>query len=212
RTSSSTTRTSRAPASRRWPKARRSSSSRVRGRRAQRRRRSSSSAGSAIAAEALEPAKPLLRGVLHQWAFLASLAAGGALVAEAAGARARVAAAVFAGTVATMFGASALYHRVTWQPRPRRWLRRLDHAMIYSLIAGTYTPFGLLTLSGAWRYAILGIAWTGAFVAIVLKFVWVDAPKWLSASIALALGWVGVIAVPTIVGWAGWTSGSLLVA
>src|SRR5207237_8404413 len=94
----------------------------------------------------------------------------------------------------------------------RRCLRGRDHPMIYSLIAGTYTPFGLLTLSGAWRYAILGIAWTGAFVAIVLKFVWVDAPKWLSAAIALALGWVGVLAVPTIVGRAGWTSGSLLVA
>ena len=157
-----------------------------------------------------ELGKPRLRGVLHQWAFVASLAGGSALVAEAAGSRARVAAAVFAASVATMFGASALYHRVTWQPRPRRWLRRLDHAMIYSLIAGTYTPFGLLVLSGAWRFAILGIVWTGALAAIVLKLAWVDAPKWLSAAIALGLGWVGVVGFPKIVGSAGWTSSSLL--
>jgi hemolysin III len=163
-------------------------------------------------AETLELDKPRLRGVLHQWAFVASLAAGGALVVEAAGARARVAAAIFAATVAAMFGASALYHRVTWQPRPRRWLRRLDHAMIYSLIAGTYTPFGLLALSGAWRLTILAIVWTGALVAIVLKFVWVDAPKWLSAAIALGLGWVGVVAFPKIIGEVGWTSASLLFA
>ena len=162
--------------------------------------------------DAVEPDKPRLRGVLHQWAFVASLAVGGALVAEAAGVRARVAASVFAGTVAAMFGASALYHRVTWQPAPRRWLRRLDHAMIYSLIAGTYTPFGLLVLSGAWRFAILGIVWTGAGLAIALKLVWVDAPKWLSAAIALGLGWVGVVCFPKIVGEAGWTSGSLLLA
>src|SRR5437867_414128 len=95
--------------------------------------------------------RPKLRGVLHQWAFVVSLAAGAVLVVEAASMRARVAAAIFACTVATMFGASALYHRVIWQPRVRRWLRRLDHAMIYSLIAGTYTPFGLLVLTGAWR-------------------------------------------------------------
>ena len=111
-----------------------------------------------------------------------------------------------------MFGASALYHRVTWQPGPRRWLRRLDHAMIYSLIAGTYTPFGILVLSGAWRFTILAVVWTGAAGAIVLKFAWVDAPKWLSAAIALALGWVGIVAFPQIVGSAGWTSGSLLLA
>jgi hemolysin III len=162
--------------------------------------------------DGVDPGRPRLRGVLHQWAFVASLAAGGTLVAEAAGARARVAAAVFAGTVAAMFGASALYHRVTWQPRPRRWLRRLDHAMIYALIAGTYTPFGLLALSGAWRYTILGIVWTGASVAIVLKLVWVDAPKWLSAVLALALGWVGIAGFPKIISEVGWSSASLLFA
>jgi hemolysin III len=162
--------------------------------------------------EAAIPDRPRLRGVLHQWAFVASLAAGGALVAGAAGARAHVSAVVFACTVASMFGASALYHRVSWEPRPRRWLRRLDHAMIYGLIAGTYTPFGLVALSGAWRVTILAIVWTGALVAIVLKLVWVDGPKWVSAGFALGLGWVGIVGFPKIVGEVGWTSAALLLA
>jgi hemolysin III len=144
--------------------------------------------------------RPRLRGVFHQYAFFASLVFGALLVAGASGAGERTAAAVFAAALATMFGVSALYHRLTWPPRARRWMRRLDHAAIYLLIAGTYTPFGLLALSGSWRWTVLPIVWGGALVAIVLKLAWVDAPKWVAAVIGIALGWVGIVALPQL--WA----------
>jgi len=144
-------------------------------------------------------AKPLLRGVLHQAAFFVSLAVAPLLIFGADGGRARLAAAVFAGSVAACFGASALYHRVTWTPGVRLWMRRVDHAGVYVLIAGTYTPVSLLVLRGAWRPTILAIVWTGAAAAIVLKFVWVGAPKWLAAAIGIALGWVAVAALPQLI-------------
>ncbi len=146
-----------------------------------------------------ELAKPLLRGVLHQAAFFLALAAAPLLVIGAEGTRAKVAAAIFAGSVAACFGASALYHRVMWTPNVRLWMRRIDHAGVYLLIAGTYTPVSLLVLRGAWRPTILAIVWTGAAAAIVLKFVWVAAPKWLAAAIGIALGWVAVVALPQLV-------------
>jgi hemolysin III len=144
-------------------------------------------------------AKPLLRGVLHQAAFWISLAVAPFLIIGADGARATAAAAVFAGSVAACFGISALYHRVTWTPRKRLWMRRLDHAGVYLLIAGTYTPVSLLALTGDWRVVVLTIVWAGAALAIVLKFVWVGAPKWLAAAIGIALGWVAVVALPQLV-------------
>ena len=138
--------------------------------------------------------KPRLRGVFHEVGFYAALVAGAFLVATAEAGRARVAAIVFATCLAICFGASALYHRPTWRPRPRAWLARLDHAGIYLLIAGTYTPFGLLVMSRGWAVPVLSVVWGGAAAAIVLKLVWVRAPKWLSAAIALALGWVAAAA------------------
>jgi hemolysin III len=144
--------------------------------------------------------RPRLRGVSHQYAFFLSLGAGAALVAAASGGRETVATAVFAGALAAMFGVSAAYHRILWRPRPRRWMRRLDHATIYLLIAGTYTPFGLLILPPTWAVVVLSIVWSGCAVAIALKFLWVDAPKWLAAAIAIALGWVGIVAFPHLVG------------
>jgi hemolysin III len=157
-------------------------------------------------------AKPLLRGVLHQAAFFVSLAVAPLLIVGADGGRARLAAAVFAGSVAACFGASALYHRVTWTPGVRLWMRRVDHAGVYVLIAGTYTPVSLLVLRGAWRPTILAIVWTGAAAAIVLKFVWVGAPKWLAASIGIALGWVAVAALPQLISHIDPVGVSLLVA
>jgi hemolysin III len=147
----------------------------------------------------VDDVRPRLRGVSHQYAFFLSLGAGAALVAIASGAREIVASAVFAGTLAVMFGVSAAYHRVTWRPTARRWMRRLDHTAIYLLIAGTYTPFGLLVLPPTWAVVVLSIVWSGCAIAIALKFIWVDAPKWLAAALALALGWVGVVAFPHLV-------------
>jgi hemolysin III len=140
--------------------------------------------------------RPRLRGVFHQYAFFVSLAFGALLVVGASGAGERTSAAVFATALAAMFGISALYHRVPWRPRARRWMRRLDHAAIYLLIAGTYTPVGFLAFSGAWRWTVLPVVWGGALVAIVLKLTWIDAPKWLAATVGIALGWVGIVALP----------------
>lgn len=137
--------------------------------------------------------------MLHQAAFVIALALAPLLILGADGGLPRAAAAVFAASVAACFGASALYHRVTWTPRVRLWMRRVDHAGVYLLIAGTYTPVSLLVLEGAWRPAVLTIVWAGAVVAIVLKFVWVAAPKWLAAAIGIALGWVAVVALPQLI-------------
>lgn len=143
--------------------------------------------------------RPLLRGVLHQAALVVAVAAGVVFVVETDGGRRTVAAAVFAASAATMLAVSAIYHRVTWTPRARLRMRRADHAGIYILIAGTYTPVGLLALHGVLQKVVLGVVWTGAAAAIVLKLAWVHAPKWLSAAIAIGLGWVGVAALPQLI-------------
>ena len=135
-----------------------------------------------------------LRGVFHELAFFAAVGIGIPLVLTAAPGKARLSAIVFASCVAACFGASALYHRPTWQPRARSWLARLDHAGIYLLIAGTYTPFCLLVLSRGWAVPVLTIIWTGATAAILLKLFWPGLPKRASAAIGLALGWVAVVA------------------
>ena len=147
--------------------------------------------------------RPRLRGVWHQWAFVAAIPAGLTLGFAAETPRARAAAAVFATSVVLMFGASALYHRITWSPSRRIWLRRLDHAGIYGLIAGTYTPFGLLVLDGAWRAVVLAVVWSGALLALALKLLWPSGPKWISAAVGVGLGWVGAAAFPELVHAAG---------
>ncbi len=144
----------------------------------------------------IEP-RPLLRGVLHATAFVAAVVVGIVFVAFAPAGRA-LPASVFAASAAVMLGTSALYHRVIWSARARLWMRRADHAGIYLLIAGTYTPVGLLSLHGAWRPTVLAIVWSGAGVAILLKLCWVGSPKWLSAAIGVALGWAGVAAMPEL--------------
>jgi hemolysin III len=143
-------------------------------------------------------ARPLLRGVFHEVGFWLALAAGALLLLGADGTRQRLADAVFAGSVAACFGASALYHRVTWTPNVRVWMRRVDHAGVYLMIAGTYTPVALLALHGDWRPVVLSVVWFGAAVAITLKFVWVAAPRWVAAKLGLALGWVAVSALPEL--------------
>jgi hemolysin III len=158
------------------------------------------------------PVKPRLRGLSHQIAFVIALPLAIFVDVRANAGVPRIAAVVFSVSVIAMFGASALYHRRTWSPARRRWLRRLDHAGIYGLIAGTYTPVGLLALDGGWRVAVLAIVWSGALAAIVLKFAWVDAPKWLSASLGIMLGWVGVAAFPQLLEKIGTGPSLLLLA
>jgi hemolysin III len=143
--------------------------------------------------------KPRLRGVLHQWAFAVSLAAGAGLVLEAGSARARIAVTVYALSVAALFGTSALYHRVNWRTLgARRWMRRLDHTMIFVLIAGTYTPFGLLVLRGTLGVVILVAVWSAALAGAVFKLLWIDAPGWLGAATYVAIGWIALVAFPEL--------------
>jgi len=158
------------------------------------------------------PIKPRLRGVSHQWAFVVSLGLGIALVIVAPAGRATLASAIYAVTVSGLFGVSALYHRVTWRETARRWMRRLDHSMIFLLIAGTYTPFALLVLDGGLATAILIAVWSGALAGIVVKLVWIDAPKWLGALVYVVLGWVAVAAFPQLASNLGITATAMVAA
>ncbi len=138
--------------------------------------------------------KPKLRGVFHELGFFAAIGVGIPLALTAEAGKARISAIVFASCVAACFGASALYHRPTWQPRTRSWLARLDHAGIYLLIAGTYTPFGLLVLSRGWAIPVLAVVWTGSALGIMLKLLRPTLSKRVSAAIGILLGWVAVVA------------------
>jgi hemolysin III len=142
---------------------------------------------------------PRLRGVFHLVAFFIAVAGGIVLVALADGGRARLAAWVYVTGLAAMFGASALYHRYPWRSAARRaWARRLDHSTIFVLIAGTYTPFALLSFTGALPVVVLATVWGGAALGLVLNLAWIDGPRWLITLAYLAVGWVGVIAMPQL--------------
>ncbi|HST25539.1 MAG TPA: hemolysin III family protein [Gaiellaceae bacterium] len=156
--------------------------------------------------------KPRLRGVLHEWAFYLAIPLGISIGLLAQTGLAKVAAGVFAGAVACMFGLSALYHRVTWSPSWRRWLRRADHAGIYVMIAGSYTPFGLLVLSGDWRITVLAIVWSGGAAAILIRLFWARPPRWLPVLIGCALGWVGVVVFPELLTRTGLLASLLVLA
>ena len=148
--------------------------------------------------------KPRMRGVLHQWAFPASVVAGAGLVLQADSARARIATVIYALSVAALLGTSAAYHRVDWRTvAARRRMRRLDHTMIFVLIAGTYSPFALLVLRGTLGVAILVGVWSAAVAGAVFKLVWIDAPGWLVAACYIVAGWVAVVAMPELAGRLG---------
>jgi hemolysin III len=152
------------------------------------------------------PAKPRLRGVSHQYAFFISIGCGVGLILAASEGRARVAASIYAAAVSALLGTSALYHRVTWRPQARRWMRRLDHSMIFVLIAGTYTPVALLALKGSLASTILIVLWAGALGGVIFKLAWIDAPKWLFALVYVLLGLVTAAIfgeLPAAIGWLG---------
>ncbi len=156
-------------------------------------------------------ARPRLRGVFHEWAFFASLGAAALLIMLASGGREVVASSVYVTALAVMFGASALYHRVIWAPGVRAWLRRVDHSTIFLFIAGSYTPFALLVVDGWLSWAVLGVVWAGALAGVLLSVAWVDSPKWLHATVYLALGWVGVVLAPNLFSRAGIAAATLVV-
>ena len=155
---------------------------------------------------------PLLRGMLHGGAFVASCVIGVLFVTAAPDER-TLPALAFALSATVMLGTSTIYHRVRWQRTAARlWMRRADHAGIFLLIAGTYTPVGLISLHGSWRVTTLAIVWSGAAAAVLVKLCWVGAPKVLSAVVGVALGWAGVAALPEVVKHDGITPVILLAA
>lgn len=158
------------------------------------------------------PVKPKLRGWLHLGMFPAALVAGLALVALADSTRGRVACAVFALTACLLFGVSALYHRGDWSPRMDGVLRRLDHANIFLIIAGTCTPLAVLLLPPEQRSMLLWIVWAGALAGIAFRVLWVGAPRWLYTPCYLALGWAPVRYLPDFLHTGGAAVLALIVA
>jgi hemolysin III len=142
--------------------------------------------------------RPRLRGVLHQVSFVVSLVAGALLVTAAPGTTAKTAAGVYAASVTGLFAASALYHRVAWQAAARRRMQRLDHAMIFMLIAGTYTPVLLLRMPEPYDVVGLCAVWVLALTGLVVHMCWLDAPERLIGGIYLGLGWLAVPALPLL--------------
>ncbi|MEU1615766.1 hemolysin III family protein [Streptomyces sp. NPDC008238] len=147
-------------------------------------------------ASAAAPLKPKLRGWLHAGMFPAVLVAGVVLTAFAESTRGRIACAVFTLTACALFGVSALYHRGDWGPRASAVLRRLDHANIFLIIAGTYTPFTLLLLPDGKQEILLWLVWAGALAGIAFRVFWVGAPRWLYTPCYIALGWAAVFFLP----------------
>lgn len=165
------------------------------------------------ATETIRAVKPRFRGVSHEWAFFLSIGLGIALLTIADTTLKLVAVAIYSASLCGLFGTSALYHRIDWQnSKARMLMRRLDHSMIFLLIAGTVTPFALLTMSGTWSTAILVAVWTAAVLGITIELVWTSSPKWVSALIYVAVGWIGAVAFPHIIGTAGLWAGALIAA
>lgn len=139
-----------------------------------------------------------MRGRIHQVAFWISLPAGVVLVLLAQGPAATAAAAVFAGSLSAVLGSSAAYHLGRWSARAHRWMKRLDHSMIFVLIAGTYTPVSVLVLDGAWEVVLLSTVWAGAAVGITLKMVRPEGLSVTSAILYMGLGWLALVALPQL--------------
>ncbi|MGW0434707.1 PAQR family membrane homeostasis protein TrhA [Micromonospora sp. NPDC003197] len=158
--------------------------------------------------------KPRMRGWLHAYAFFVAAVCGIVLCSLAAarpGWAPLISCAIYSLTVCGLFGTSALYHRRVWSERGYQVMRRLDHSMIFIFIAGTYTPFCLLLLSNRSAAIMLSVVWGGALAGVALKLVWPHVPRWVSAPLYLALGWVAVAILPDILREGGVTALVLLI-
>lgn len=150
---------------------------------------------------AIQEIKPRLRGWIHLVTSPLTVAAGIVLIALSPTAMTRIGSAVFMGTAALLFTVSAVYHRGTWGPRAHGFLKRFDHANIFLLIAGSYTPFTLLMLDGTDRVVLLSVAWGGALAGVLFRILWQGAPRWLYVPIYVALGWAAVFYAPAFASW-----------
>jgi len=153
--------------------------------------------------DALTAERPRWRGVMHSWAFWAAIPAGVVLILLADSAAARAATAIYVGSLLLVFGTSASYHRLAHSYRARMVMQRLDHSMIYVLIAGTYAPICLVALPPAWGIPLLSVVGGLGILGIVIKLTDVRSLRWLGYALYLAMGWAAVFATPTIAGHVG---------
>lgn len=165
------------------------------------------------ATDSLKAIKPRFRGVSHEWAFFLSLGAGIALLAATDSQKEFFAIGLYVISLWALFGTSALYHRINWKtPESRMLMRRLDHSMIFLMIAGTVTPFAVLTMPGTFGTAILIAVWVAATIGVIVEILWISSPKWVSAAMYVAVGWIAAVAFPEIVRTAGVWAGVLIAA
>jgi hemolysin III len=142
--------------------------------------------------------KPHWRGVLHKWAAPFAFGAGTVLVALAPTRQAAIAGAIYAASLALLLSVSAVYHGYNWSPGPRTWLRRADHASIFLLIGGTYTPIAMLAIGGNEGRRLLIAIWCGVTLGVLVSMLWPRAPKFIAAGIAVAVGWMIVPYIGTL--------------
>lgn len=154
--------------------------------------------------------KPRFRGVSHKYGFYAALIAGVTLVHGVNDPTARLGAVVYAASVCSLLGVSALYHRIWWPERVRLWMRRLDHTMIFVMIAGCYTPMALLTMDEGTATMILAVEWGIVLLALVINLIWPIRPKWVTPTLSVGAGWVGIFGFPDILAATGWGCVGLL--
>lgn len=147
----------------------------------------------AAAVSAQVDLKPTWRGWIHAGTFPVAIAAGIVLIVLAEGAAAKWASAVFMATSVLLFGNSALYHRFNWKPTTKAVLKRIDHANIMLLIAGTYTPIAVLALPPQKGLLLLALVWSGALLGILFRVFWINAPRWMYVALYLLLGWAAVM-------------------
>jgi hemolysin III len=168
--------------------------------------------GGEYQATAVASDPPRFRGLSHSLAFFVALPLGFALAMEASTSTARVAALLFGLSVAAMFGTSSLFHRISWSPIAKNRMAVIDHAMIYGLIAGTYTPFALLVLRTSWGIPVLVLVCAGGAAAITAKVIWRNPPPWVAVATCFGLGWVALLVFPQIAAKIGVGGTTLLVA
>ncbi|MDZ4278724.1 MAG: hemolysin III family protein [Dehalococcoidia bacterium] len=148
-------------------------------------------------AEGVALERPALRGLLHLAAAVAATLGAAWLLLRAGSPTGYVGGAIFGASLMLLYGTSATYHQVPWRTTWHRVVKRIDHAMIFVLIAGTYTPF-CLDVSLAWGIPVLSVVWGVAGAGALLKIVWPDAPRWLGVGLYLSLGWVALVAASEV--------------
>lgn len=151
-----------------------------------------------VQADVLTIERPTWRGWLHTFAFIAAIPAGVLLIVAADRAAGRTAAAIYTGTLLAVFGTSAAYHRLAQSPRARQIMRRLDHSMIYLLIAGTYVPLCIIALPGNWGIPLLAVVGGIGLVGMIIKLAYVVRLQWLGDTLYPVMGWAAIVAAPAL--------------